>query len=64
MSGFWPSADPQQQVYERLRSAAMASGRPPDKLAAAREVNQAEIDERPLPAKLRDALARLFSPDL
>jgi hypothetical protein len=36
MSGFWPSADPQQQVYERLRSAAMASGRLPDELAAAR----------------------------
>ena len=36
MSRFWPSADPQQQVYERLRSAAMASGRLPDELAAAR----------------------------
>jgi cardiolipin synthase len=34
------------------------------KIATAREVTQAEIDGRPLPAKLRDALARLFSPYL
>ena len=35
-----------------------------DKLKAAREVTLAEVDGRRLPAKLRDALARLFSPFL
>jgi cardiolipin synthase len=34
------------------------------KLAAARAVTLAEVDARPLPAKLRDAVARLFSPYL
>ena len=34
------------------------------KIAAAREVALAEMDQRSLPAKLRDALARLFSPYL
>ena len=34
------------------------------KLAAAREVTLAEVDARPLPIKLRDAIARLFSPYL
>ena len=34
------------------------------KISAAREVNLAEVDERPMPAKLRDAIARLFSPYL
>jgi cardiolipin synthase len=34
------------------------------KLRGAREVTLAEIDGRPLPAKLRDATARLFSPYL
>ena len=34
------------------------------KIAAAREVTLAEADRRPLPAKLRDAVARLFSPYL
>jgi cardiolipin synthase len=32
------------------------------KIATAREVTLAEADERPLPEKLRDAAARLFSP--
>jgi cardiolipin synthase len=34
------------------------------KLHGAREVTQVEVDRRPLPAKLRDAAARLFSPVL
>ena len=34
------------------------------KISAAREVNLAEVDKRSLPAKLRDAIARLFSPYL
>ena len=34
------------------------------KMAAAREVTLAEVDARSLPGKLRDALARLFSPYL
>ena len=34
------------------------------KISAAREVTLAEADGRPLPAKLRDAVARLFSPYL
>ena len=34
------------------------------KIAAAREVTLAEVDSRSLPAKLRDAVARLFSPYL
>jgi cardiolipin synthase len=34
------------------------------KLSAAREVTLAEVDGRSLPAKLRDAVARLFSPYL
>ena len=34
------------------------------KLSAAREVTLAEVDGRSLPAKLRDAIARLFSPYL
>jgi cardiolipin synthase len=34
------------------------------KLRGAREVTLAEADGRPLPAKLRDATARLFSPYL
>jgi cardiolipin synthase A/B len=34
------------------------------KISAAREVNLSEVDERPMPAKLRDAIARLFSPYL
>ena len=34
------------------------------KLRGAREVTLAEVDGRPLPAKLRDATARLFSPYL
>ena len=34
------------------------------KLCGAREVTQAEADARPVPAKLRDAVARLFSPYL
>jgi len=34
------------------------------KISAAREVTLAEVDKRPLPGKLRDALARLFSPYL
>jgi len=34
------------------------------KIASAREVSRAEIDGRTLPVKLRDALARLFSPYL
>jgi len=33
-------------------------------LHGAREVTQAEVDGRALPAKLRDATARLFSPYL
>jgi hypothetical protein len=36
MSRFWPPAEPPQHVYERLRSAVLASGRLPDELAAAR----------------------------
>lgn len=35
-----------------------------EKLSTAREVTQAEVDGRALPVKLRDALARLFSPYL
>ncbi len=34
------------------------------KISAAREVTLAEVDKRSLPGKLRDALARLFSPYL
>jgi cardiolipin synthase len=34
------------------------------KISAAREVTLAEVDKRPLPVKLRDAIARLFSPFL
>jgi cardiolipin synthase A/B len=34
------------------------------KISAAREVTLAEVDARSLPAKLRDAIARLFSPYL
>jgi cardiolipin synthase len=34
------------------------------KIAAAREVTLSEVDARPLPIKLRDALARQFSPYL
>jgi len=34
------------------------------KLRGARAVTLAEVDERSLPAKLRDATARLFSPYL
>jgi cardiolipin synthase len=34
------------------------------KLHRAHEVTLAEVDARPLPAKLRDAIARLFSPYL
>jgi cardiolipin synthase A/B len=34
------------------------------KLRGAREVTLADADGRPLPAKLRDAAARLFSPYL
>jgi cardiolipin synthase len=34
------------------------------KLSGAREVTKAEVDGRALPAKLRDAAARLFSPFL
>jgi cardiolipin synthase len=34
------------------------------KISAAREVTLAEVDKRSLPAKLRDAIARLFSPYL
>ncbi len=34
------------------------------KIATAREIKLEEIDARPLPAKLRDAIARLFSPFL
>ena len=34
------------------------------KLRGAREVTLAEADGRSLPAKLRDAIARLFSPYL
>jgi hypothetical protein len=34
------------------------------KLRGAREVTLAEVDGRALPAKLRDAAARLFSPFL
>ena len=34
------------------------------KISAAREVTLAEVDKRYLPAKLRDAIARLFSPYL
>jgi cardiolipin synthase len=34
------------------------------KIAAAREITLAEVDARPLPARLRDAAARLFSPYL
>jgi cardiolipin synthase len=35
-----------------------------DKLRGAREVTQAEVDGRSYPAKLRDSIARLFSPYL
>ena len=35
-----------------------------EKISAAREVTLAEVDERSLPGKLRDAIARLFSPYL
>jgi cardiolipin synthase len=35
-----------------------------NKLAGAHEVTQAEVDRRSLPGKLRDAIARLFSPYL
>ena len=34
------------------------------KISAAREITLAEVDRRSLPAKLRDAIARLFSPYL
>jgi len=34
------------------------------KISAAREITLAEADGRPLPARLRDATARLFSPYL
>jgi cardiolipin synthase len=34
------------------------------KIAAAREITLAEVDARPLPVRLRDAAARLFSPYL
>ena len=34
------------------------------KISTAREVTLAEVDARILPAKLRDAIARLFSPYL
>jgi cardiolipin synthase len=34
------------------------------KLAAAHEVTMAEADARTMPGKLRDAIARLFSPYL
>jgi len=34
------------------------------KISVAREVTLAEVDARILPAKLRDAIARLFSPYL
>jgi phosphatidylserine/phosphatidylglycerophosphate/cardiolipin synthase-like enzyme len=34
------------------------------KISAAREVAKAEVDARPLPGKLLDAIARLFSPYL
>jgi len=34
------------------------------KIVGAREVTLAEVDARILPAKLRDAIARLFSPYL
>jgi hypothetical protein len=36
MTRFWPPAEAPQYVYERLRSAVLASGRLPDELAAAR----------------------------
>jgi len=36
MTRRWPSTAPRQQVYERLRSAVLATGRLPDELAAAR----------------------------
>jgi len=35
-----------------------------EKLKLAREITLAEADQRSLPAKLRDAMARLFSPFL
>jgi cardiolipin synthase len=35
-----------------------------EKISAAREVTLAEVDKRPLPVKLLDAIARLFSPFL
>jgi cardiolipin synthase len=35
-----------------------------EKVSAARAVTQAEVDRRPVPIKLRDAIARLFSPYL
>ncbi len=34
------------------------------KISSAREVTLAEADRRPFPAKIRDAIARLFSPFL
>ena len=35
-----------------------------DTVAVSREVTQAEMDARPLPARLRDGVAKLFSPYL
>ena len=35
-----------------------------EKVSVARAVTQAEVDRRPMPIKLRDAIARLFSPYL
>jgi cardiolipin synthase len=51
------------ESYCRIFSAAMekiVDG----KLASAREVTLKEVDARSLPGKLRDAMARLFSPYL
>jgi len=36
VSRFWPASEPAQADYERLRAAAVSSGRLPDDLAAAR----------------------------
>ena len=36
MRRFWPAGEPAQADYERLRAAAVSSGRLPDDLAAAR----------------------------
>ncbi len=36
MSRFWPSSEPSQHDYERLRSAVVGNGRLPEDLAAAR----------------------------